>query len=105
MPREDEDEGGSHNREGEVAEDGNPHRLPHPVVESRAVIVADDRLGALGDPFDRQQDELEEGEEDGHRADGDVAAEPAGLVVEADVEEALREAHEKRGRTEDDNLP
>ena len=104
-PREEQDQGGGHDRKEEVAGNGNPHRLPHPVVELCPVIVADDRLGTLGDPFDRQQDELEEGEEDGHRADGDIAAETAGLVVEADVEEALREAHEKRGRTEDDDLP
>lgn len=66
----------------------------------RAVVIAQDRLRALRDPLQGQERKLHDAREDGHGADGDIAAVAGQRGIEADGEHALARLHDKRRRAE-----
>ena len=83
---------------GNAGNQQQPEGLADAPDVARAEVIADDRLRALRQSLQRQHGELHHGGEDGHRADGDVAAVLQQRGVEADGQHAFGRLHHERGQ-------
>ena len=82
-----------------------PDGPPHPGHVAGAVIVADDRRGAVGEGHDGGLGDLPHRVDDGHDTDVKVAAEGAQGGVAGHLHQAVGKGHDKAGSAQGDDAP
>ena len=84
---------------------GKADALPHPAVPLGAVVVADNRLGAVGDAHQGGGHHLPHRVDDRHHTDVDIAAHGLQRGVAQGLYQRVGHSHDETGEAQGQNLP